>query len=101
MNHPESHRLTVLVSIAVALAQAALGCGDDNHGPTIGTPTAPVVVVDGGGSGPMSGGGAAGAGTAGGITGVGGSNTAGFNAGGGMTGSAGDPFGAAGTSTNF
>jgi hypothetical protein len=102
MNHSESRRLTFLTLIAVGLAQVALGCSDDNHGPTIGTPTVPVVIVDGGGSGPTSGGGAAGGVSTGGTPGVGGSiSAAGFDAGGGVVGIAGDPFGAAGTSPNF
>jgi hypothetical protein len=102
MNHPESHRLTVLALLAVAFAEVLLGCSDDNHGPTIGAPTGPVVIVEGGGSGPTSGGGASGTGTNGGATSIGGSNLAGgFDAGGGVAGLLGaagtDPFGTAGT----
>ena len=98
MNHFESHRLTFLTLLAVVLAQSALGCSsDDNHGPTIGAPSGPVVIVEGGGSGPTGSSGAPGSGTTGGDTGVGGL----LNPGGGSPGAAGtalgtNPFGTAG-----
>jgi hypothetical protein len=106
MNQLESHRLTFLKLVALGLAHVALGCsGDDNHGPPIGAPSGPVVIIEGGGSGPTGSGGSSGSGTGAGETGVG----APFNAGGSLTGIAGldffpgaagtDPFGAAGALT--
>lgn len=98
MNHFESHRLTFVTLIAVVLVQGALGCSsDDNHGPTIGAPSGPVVIVEGGGSGPTGSSGAPGSGATAGDTGVGGL----LNPGGGSPGAAGtglgtDPFGTAG-----
>jgi hypothetical protein len=94
MNPFDSHRCARLTLLAAGLAAFALGCSsDDNHGPTIGAPTGPVVIVEGG-SGPTGSGGS-GTGANGGATAAGGSDV---NAGAGLPGSAGSDFlGAGGT----
>jgi hypothetical protein len=94
---------------ALAVPSFVLACGDDqNHGPTIGAPTTPVVITEGGGStgvggtgGPSggttaSGGGAPGA--AGTLTGIGGTDP--FGVGGSSIGG-GAPFGSGGGSDPF
>jgi hypothetical protein len=95
MTLSESQRCARLVLVAAGLAACALGCSDDNRGPTIGAPTGPVVIVDGGGSGPTGGSGASGTGANGGATAIGGSDV---NVGAGLAGNGGADFlGAGGT----
>jgi hypothetical protein len=104
-----------LLSLA-CVCSAAAGCsGDDNHGPTIGSPTTPVVISEGGGGPSGAAGPSGGSGTTtttGGVPGVAGTVGVGgtsdpLGTGGtdpfataGTTG-AGDPFGVGGSPSSF
>jgi hypothetical protein len=105
MIHLRSQCCSSLTLAAVALASFVLGCSsDDNHGPTIGAPSGPVIIENGGGSSPIGTAGAAGN-PASGSPGVGSGIGGAFDSGGGPTGLGGsdllggagtDPFGMAG-----
>ena len=90
MSRSDSFRLVYLVALGL-LPDALLACSSDDHGPTIGGPTTPVVISEGGtgvGGHGNPGGGSAGT-SAGGD--VGSAGTA-------VLGGAGTPFASAGTS---